>query len=66
MSVRIQVDTRKDAVTVPPAAVQRGPQGLYAWVISRQYSGASADRGRAERWRRDRCHERIEPAIGSW
>ena len=32
-SVRIQVDTRKDAVTIPPPAVQRGPQGLYAWVV---------------------------------
>jgi membrane fusion protein, multidrug efflux system len=31
--LRIQVDTRKDAVTVPPVALQRGPQGYYAWVI---------------------------------
>lgn len=31
--VRIQVDTHKGAVTVPPQAVQRGPKGLYAWVI---------------------------------
>src|SRR5262249_20224524 len=31
--VRAQVDTRKDAVTVPSAAVQRGPQGYYTWVI---------------------------------
>jgi membrane fusion protein, multidrug efflux system len=31
--VRIAVDTQKDAVTVPPVALQRGPQGLYAWVI---------------------------------
>ena len=30
---RAQVDTRKDAVTVPSPAVQRGPQGFYAWVI---------------------------------
>jgi multidrug efflux system membrane fusion protein len=31
--LRIQVDTRKDAVTIPPVALQRGPQGYYAWVI---------------------------------
>jgi membrane fusion protein, multidrug efflux system len=31
--VRMHVTTRKDAVTVPPVAVQRGPDGLYVWVI---------------------------------
>ena len=31
--MRVQVDTRKNAVTIPPAALQRGPNGLYAWVI---------------------------------
>jgi membrane fusion protein, multidrug efflux system len=31
--VHIEVATRKDAVTIPPAAMQRGPQGFYAWVI---------------------------------
>src|SRR5499426_1366126 len=31
--LRIQVDTRKDAVTIPQVALQRGPQGFYAWVI---------------------------------
>jgi len=30
---RLLVDTRKDAVTVPSAAVQRGPRGPYAWVV---------------------------------
>jgi len=33
VNVRIQVDTRLQAVTVPPAAVQRGPQGSYTWVV---------------------------------
>ena len=32
--VRIQVDTSKDSVTIPPAAVQRGPQGLYTWIVT--------------------------------
>jgi multidrug efflux system membrane fusion protein len=31
--VRIQVATRKDAVTIPQVALQRGPQGYYTWVI---------------------------------
>jgi membrane fusion protein, multidrug efflux system len=31
--IRMLVTTRKDAVTVPPVAVQRGPDGLYVWVI---------------------------------
>jgi multidrug efflux system membrane fusion protein len=31
--LRVQVDTRKGAVTIPPVALQRGPQGFFAWVI---------------------------------
>jgi multidrug efflux system membrane fusion protein len=31
--IRILITTRKDAVTVPPIAVQRGPDGFYVWVI---------------------------------
>src|SRR5579863_9175263 len=31
--IRMLVTTRKDAVTIPPVAVQRGPDGLYVWVI---------------------------------
>jgi membrane fusion protein, multidrug efflux system len=31
--IRVLVTTRKNAVTVPAVAVQRGPDGLYAWVI---------------------------------
>jgi multidrug efflux system membrane fusion protein len=31
--VRAQVDTKAQVVTIPPPALQRGPQGLYAWVI---------------------------------
>ena len=33
MRLRLQVGTHKDAVTIPPVALQRGPQGFYAWVI---------------------------------
>jgi multidrug efflux system membrane fusion protein len=31
--LHVQVDTRAGAATIPPTAVQRGPQGLYAWVV---------------------------------
>ena len=31
--VHILVTTRKDAVVVPPVALQRGPDGLYVWVV---------------------------------
>jgi multidrug efflux system membrane fusion protein len=31
--LHIQVNLRKQAVTIPPVALQRGPNGLYAWVI---------------------------------
>jgi membrane fusion protein, multidrug efflux system len=31
--LRIHVDTKAHAVTIPQVAVQRGPQGYYAWVV---------------------------------
>src|SRR5215470_9652547 len=31
--LRVHVETRDGAVTIPPTALQRGPQGLYTWVI---------------------------------
>jgi multidrug efflux system membrane fusion protein len=31
--IRTQVDTRKNAVTIPSVALQRGPEGFYVWVI---------------------------------
>ncbi len=31
--IRILIQTRKDAITIPPVAVQHGPNGLYAWVV---------------------------------
>jgi membrane fusion protein, multidrug efflux system len=31
--IRILVTTRKDAIAIPAAAVQRGPDGFYVWVI---------------------------------
>ena len=33
VTVRLKVDVRQDAVTVPAVAVQRGPQGAYVYVI---------------------------------
>jgi multidrug efflux system membrane fusion protein len=31
--IRALVDTRRNAVTIPSPALQRGPQGFYVWVI---------------------------------
>jgi multidrug efflux system membrane fusion protein len=31
--IHILVTTRKDAVTIPAVALQRGPEGFYVWVI---------------------------------
>ena len=31
--IHILITTRKDAITIPPVAVQRGPDGLYVWVV---------------------------------
>ena len=31
--LRVRIGTNANAVTVPPAALQRGPQGFYAWAI---------------------------------
>lgn len=31
--VRLQVNSAKGVLTIPPPALQRGPQGLYTWVI---------------------------------
>jgi multidrug efflux system membrane fusion protein len=34
VGVRLQVDTERDAIVVPPAAIQRGPSGPYVFVAS--------------------------------
>jgi hypothetical protein len=31
--IRAQIDARQNVVTIPTPALQRGPNGLYAWVI---------------------------------
>ena len=33
VNVRLMLDVRKDAVLVPSAAIQRGPQGTFAYVV---------------------------------
>jgi membrane fusion protein, multidrug efflux system len=53
VNAHLLVDTRKDVVVVPPLAVQRGPHGLFAWVVKQdstveprpiQTSATSGDR----------------------
>jgi multidrug efflux system membrane fusion protein len=36
VNARVLIETRKNVLTIPSAAVQRGPDGLYAWVITPQ------------------------------
>ena len=58
VGVRLQVDTAKDAVVVPPAAVQRGPHGTYVYVVNAgQLDDATQRQGRA----RGRAGERSSP-----
>jgi multidrug efflux system membrane fusion protein len=33
VNARVLVDTRRNALVIPPTAVQRGPEGLFAWVV---------------------------------
>jgi multidrug efflux system membrane fusion protein len=33
VNARVLAETRRDALTVPAAAVQSGPRGLFAWVV---------------------------------
>ena len=34
VNVRVLLETRHNAVTIPTTAVQRGPQGLFSWVVT--------------------------------
>jgi multidrug efflux system membrane fusion protein len=34
VNARMLIETRRSAITIPTSAVQRGPQGLFAWVVS--------------------------------
>ena len=34
VNAKLLVETRRDVITVPAAAIQRGPNGLYAWVVA--------------------------------
>jgi membrane fusion protein, multidrug efflux system len=36
VNARLLVETRKDVIALPSSAVQRGPQGLFAWIVTDQ------------------------------
>jgi membrane fusion protein, multidrug efflux system len=40
VNARVLVETRRNAITIPNSAIQNGPQGLFAWVVS---AGATAE-----------------------
>src|SRR5262249_44572739 len=33
INARLSVELRRDVLTVPSAAIQRGPDGIFAWVV---------------------------------
>jgi multidrug efflux system membrane fusion protein len=37
----VLIETRWSVVTIPASAVQRGPQGLFAWVVSANQTAQS-------------------------
>jgi multidrug efflux system membrane fusion protein len=43
VGVQLQVDTAKDAVVVPPAAMQRGPRSTYVYVVNADGSTTRRD-----------------------
>jgi len=34
VNARALIETRRNVLTIPASAVQRGPQGLFAWIVS--------------------------------
>ena len=57
VSVRLQLSTRKDAITVPQRAVMQGPNGAYGYVVKADNTverRAARGRGNAGRHRGDR------------
>ena len=55
---RVLVETLKDAVTIPQAAVQRNSQGLLAWVIDADNTAENRPIEGGHRRRHDRGQER--------
>jgi multidrug efflux system membrane fusion protein len=43
VGTRVQVDTARDAVVVPPAAVQRGPRSTFVYVVNQDNSVTRRD-----------------------
>jgi multidrug efflux system membrane fusion protein len=40
VNARLQLETRSNVITVPSIAVQRGPQGLYTWIVTADNTAA--------------------------
>ena len=56
VNAQLLLETRKNAVVIPPAAVQRGPHGLFTWVVKQgQHRRAAADPDRRDQ---RQCHHR--------
>ena len=61
--VRAQVEARENVVTIPPPALQRGPNGLFAWVIR---PDGTAEPARARRRDRRRRHRDRQQGTRGW
>ncbi len=45
VNARVMVETRHDALTIPSAAIQRGPNGVFAYVVQARQHGRDAAAG---------------------
>ena len=41
VNARLLLETRRDVIAVPAAAIQRGPQGLFVWVVTPENTAAA-------------------------
>ena len=50
VNARVLLETRRNSLTVPSSAIQRGPQGLFTWVVTPEGNAEMrALKGRAKR-----------------
>ena len=49
VNARVLVRTEHDALTMPAAAVQRGPDGLFTYVVQGRFDRRGARRSRSAR-----------------
>ena len=54
VNARVLVDVRRDVLVIPAPAIQRGPDGIFVWVVKpRGYRRDASDQGRVDDCRSD-------------